>query len=309
MQMDRLFTGQRQMSTLGIYDYNARFYSPLLGRFLSADTIVPNAGNPQALNHYSYVLNNPLLYVDPSGRICQRYASYRGTRTLSDDECEYGVYTHLNASKLSPQKHQVASRYISARDVYSYYLTLWAQDGWWKDFLGGGTDGFSIWDYLSIYAFNEGEYHADYATTMAQAAAREYYQRAKEGYHTNDIYGLLDWWAGFSQSEVHDVLDNKLPVQYGTKADYGAFSIFGARLANPPADWRAGADRESPYGWGNASAYARYSATAPAMLKANAHNPKVIFIFIDGDDPFYVPSFCARLNWVDNPGNDPNVCN
>ncbi len=46
MQTDRLFTGQRQMATLGIYDYNARFYSPFLGRFLSADTIVPTIGNP-----------------------------------------------------------------------------------------------------------------------------------------------------------------------------------------------------------------------------------------------------------------------
>ena len=39
---DQLFTGQREMAGLGIYHYNARFYSPKLGRFLSADTIVPN---------------------------------------------------------------------------------------------------------------------------------------------------------------------------------------------------------------------------------------------------------------------------
>ncbi len=68
MQTDRLYTGQRQMASLGnIYDYGARFYSPLLGRFLSADTIVPSVGNPQALNRYSYVLNNPILFNDPSG--------------------------------------------------------------------------------------------------------------------------------------------------------------------------------------------------------------------------------------------------
>jgi hypothetical protein len=38
-----------------------------LGRFLSADTIVPSPGNPQSLNRYSYVLNAPLNYVDPTG--------------------------------------------------------------------------------------------------------------------------------------------------------------------------------------------------------------------------------------------------
>ena len=67
MLTDKLFTGQREMAGLGIYHYGARFYSPKLGRFLSADTIIPGAANPQAYNRYSYVLNNPLLYTDPTG--------------------------------------------------------------------------------------------------------------------------------------------------------------------------------------------------------------------------------------------------
>ena len=41
--------------------------SPYINRFLSADTIVPNPANPQNLNRYSYVTNNPLRYVDPTG--------------------------------------------------------------------------------------------------------------------------------------------------------------------------------------------------------------------------------------------------
>jgi RHS repeat-associated protein len=64
---DRLFTGQREITGLGIYHYGARFYSPKLGRFLSADSIVPGYANPQSLNRYSYVNNNPLRYVDPTG--------------------------------------------------------------------------------------------------------------------------------------------------------------------------------------------------------------------------------------------------
>jgi len=40
---NRRFTGQREEVTLGVYDYGARFYSPGLGRFLSADTLVPEA--------------------------------------------------------------------------------------------------------------------------------------------------------------------------------------------------------------------------------------------------------------------------
>jgi len=48
--------------------YEARYYDPALGRFISADTIVPEPGNPQALNRYSYVYNNPLRYTDPTGQ-------------------------------------------------------------------------------------------------------------------------------------------------------------------------------------------------------------------------------------------------
>ena len=55
MLTDKLFTGQREMTGLGIYHYGARFYSPKLGRFLSAATITQNLTNPPKLNHFSYV--------------------------------------------------------------------------------------------------------------------------------------------------------------------------------------------------------------------------------------------------------------
>jgi RHS repeat-associated protein len=42
-------------------------YDPVLGRFLSADIVVQMPHNVQSYNRYSYVLNNPLSYTDPSG--------------------------------------------------------------------------------------------------------------------------------------------------------------------------------------------------------------------------------------------------
>ena len=45
----------------------ARYFVPGIGRFLSADTIVPNPLNPQALNRYSYVYNRPINLNDPTG--------------------------------------------------------------------------------------------------------------------------------------------------------------------------------------------------------------------------------------------------
>jgi RHS repeat-associated protein len=64
---DYTFTGQRDEAGIGLMHYGARFYSPRLGRFVSADTIVPNPMSPQNFNRYSYASNNPLGYRDPTG--------------------------------------------------------------------------------------------------------------------------------------------------------------------------------------------------------------------------------------------------
>ncbi len=61
------FTGQRFEAGIGLYDYKARFYDPAMGRFLQPDSVVPNPGNPQSLNRYSYVQNTPTNGNDPSG--------------------------------------------------------------------------------------------------------------------------------------------------------------------------------------------------------------------------------------------------
>jgi RHS repeat-associated protein len=61
------FTGQREEPTIGLYFYNARWYDAALGRFVQADPLVPEGLDPQNLNRYAYVLNNPLRYTDKTG--------------------------------------------------------------------------------------------------------------------------------------------------------------------------------------------------------------------------------------------------
>jgi RHS repeat-associated protein len=68
---DRDFTGQKENMELGLLYYGARFYVPGLGRFATADTIVPNPANPQSYNRYSYVRNNPLSFTDPTGHCAE----------------------------------------------------------------------------------------------------------------------------------------------------------------------------------------------------------------------------------------------
>ena len=58
------YTGKERDQS-GLLYYGARYYDPALARFITADTVY-DAG-PQGLNRYSYALNNPILYRDPSG--------------------------------------------------------------------------------------------------------------------------------------------------------------------------------------------------------------------------------------------------
>ena len=55
------------MGEFGLVNMNGRLYDPTLGRFLSPDNYVQEPGNSQSFNRYSYCLNNPLKYTDPSG--------------------------------------------------------------------------------------------------------------------------------------------------------------------------------------------------------------------------------------------------
>jgi len=66
-EVSRRFTAQVFDAESGLYYYNARYYDPELGRFIQPDTLLPNLFNPQTYNRYSYCVNDPLRYTDPTG--------------------------------------------------------------------------------------------------------------------------------------------------------------------------------------------------------------------------------------------------
>jgi RHS repeat-associated protein len=65
--VSRRYTGQILDDATGLYYYNARYYDPVLARFIQPDSIIPDIFNPQSYNRYSYCVNNPLRYTDPDG--------------------------------------------------------------------------------------------------------------------------------------------------------------------------------------------------------------------------------------------------
>jgi RHS repeat-associated protein len=61
----KAFTGQEADPLTGLYYYQARYYDPVSGQFLSADSV---QGNGQGMDPYAYVGNNPESWTDPTGQ-------------------------------------------------------------------------------------------------------------------------------------------------------------------------------------------------------------------------------------------------
>jgi RHS repeat-associated protein len=90
------FTAKERDPESGLDNFGARYDSSNLGRFMSPDNGAFHLDNPQSLNRYTYVLDNPMVYVDPDGDDSfsaiyhlgsggwQPLSPLRGCRTLCD---------------------------------------------------------------------------------------------------------------------------------------------------------------------------------------------------------------------------------
>jgi hypothetical protein len=110
--------------------YGARYYDPQVGRFAAADTIVPNPGNPQDLNRYAYVSNNPINGIDPSGHYYQSGGGY----------CEGRQFSSYCWAQEENWRRSGEGYYVWGRDIdgvpFSGYQTITYTSGiGWSDVL------------------------------------------------------------------------------------------------------------------------------------------------------------------------------
>lgn len=75
----RGYTGHEHIDSAGLIHMNARLFDPATGRFLQPDPMVQDASNAQGWNAYTYVLNNPLRYTDPTGMLGQEERQWVAT--------------------------------------------------------------------------------------------------------------------------------------------------------------------------------------------------------------------------------------
>lgn len=79
---DFSYAGEAYEAETGLIYLRNRYYDPELGRFISADAEFGSKTNPQSLNPYTYVNNNPLNFIDPLGLRSAKACAYAaGTKT------------------------------------------------------------------------------------------------------------------------------------------------------------------------------------------------------------------------------------
>ncbi len=252
---DFTYTGQRNLSGTGLMDYKARFYSVSLGRFIQPDSIIPSLAVPQSLNRFSYVVNRPLRYTDPTGYKCN-----------PDDGCETPHGDKGGADKLDKDDLDKVPKNpktnVSGSDYYDWYQELWLNRhwSWWTN-----HSSFSVWDFITLVLYAELDNVGDPAQNLYSGyepyregvvrAAYEWCESQKCNAGTPE--GALNWLAAYSQSGAGRFFGSRTFDSPTHTMDPAI--LLANSMKNPAkfgeAEWAKGWANNRPYGVGNKSLY------------------------------------------------------
>ena len=117
-----LYKGYEYNANTGLYSCGARYYDPSTGRFTSQDTYAGQQSDPLSLNLYSYSLNNPIKYYDPTGHEAEEYHDPDWYRYWDDYDwfCKQLGVTGL--SPLSQAKYEHEGIFDTATGEMRYLL-------------------------------------------------------------------------------------------------------------------------------------------------------------------------------------------
>ncbi|MBU1017753.1 LysM peptidoglycan-binding domain-containing protein [Patescibacteria group bacterium] len=186
------FTGKELDEETGLYYYGARYYDPVVGRFAGLDPWEGDLNDPQTLNKYSYVLNNPVRYIDPTGMYNMETGEVEKDDTLSSITGELNDYFGTDYSF----KDVAAFNSISNPDVIHIGDTV--KMGAYND--DGGT-----W----LRAYDSSEVTIGYWNSLneGQQKITHYGRNLFQGYAPPSEWmaELGDQWEYFGETATHNI--------------------------------------------------------------------------------------------------------
>jgi RHS repeat-associated protein len=188
--LERGFTGHEHMSEFNLINMNGRVYDPVLGQFIQPDNYVQFPEYAGSYNKYSYALNNPLMFTDPSGEFIDAgligtligiYGLFQSSVSIIQTVRYYGLEAGLKLVAITGASYLVsggiadafgveklATEKLLSVECFSLYMassittgiimsgiTSGFQDYGWNTFLastGGGLMSYGQAVSLSIYA-------------------------------------------------------------------------------------------------------------------------------------------------------------
>ncbi|MBI4945231.1 MAG: hypothetical protein HY840_02385 [Bacteroidetes bacterium] len=295
----RGYTGHEHHKEFGLINMNGRMYDPLLGRMLSPDNQVQAADFTQSYNKYSYVMNNPLKYTDPSGM-----AYYRGN--ISTDNGADGP-GDLFAFDYQAYNQQIAALMTRGGSGGSFDYE--------KDDIPGGLDAaFSDWNAQAAHAaeaiedaqrfttyydvkvgdkvvgtYNSKEEAEQVASGIAAArAAQQSNLYASLNGGGLDVGGILPSWSSMSTNYPKNSEGGDMPAS-------DVYEMVGGQIYNMYLS--------DPSSYANACAL----RVSYALNKSGVSIPDASGTFTGGDGGNYFLSASKLNSWMTSYFGSPNL--
>ena len=124
------YAGYQYDEETGLYYINARMYDPVTARFLQEDTYKGEPIDPLSLNLYTYCINNPIIYIDPSGHMnvgegggkYKTTSSYNKTSTNSQKPASSVNYPNIDSESAFVLGFDSGTGLITAAANVVYYF-------------------------------------------------------------------------------------------------------------------------------------------------------------------------------------------
>jgi RHS repeat-associated protein len=180
--MRQKFAGKEQDNETSLNYFVARYYASTQGRFTSADPLGGRMHNPQSLNKYSYVINNPLRLTDPTGMyVCADSTDKEKCSSKEDKEFEKARQHNLKSK--DPDVVRAAKAYGDPNA--DNHVTVSFEDLDKKGEGGNTTSTLGVDDTGKLFAKSDVVINSNLSGTALDAAV------AHEGSHTADAQDVV----------------------------------------------------------------------------------------------------------------------